>query len=105
MATEPAEDLDADAAAGYGVPRDLRLRRSLPVDNPGAGTREDRLMPAIPRHDASGAEVPEAIFCMSPYHPAVRLDPSRLDWLRCQYRFPFRAVEVQLPSERPLLPR
>lgn len=32
LATEPAEDLDAEAAAAYGVPRDLRFRRSLPVE-------------------------------------------------------------------------
>ncbi|MBW3656283.1 MAG: hypothetical protein KY444_09250 [Gemmatimonadetes bacterium] len=42
---------------------------------------------------------------MSPFHPAVRLDPSRLEWPRCEYRFPFRAFEAKISFERHLLPR
>jgi diadenosine tetraphosphatase ApaH/serine/threonine PP2A family protein phosphatase len=105
LATEPAEDLDADAATAYGVPRNLRFRRSLLVENSGTGTREDRFVPAAPRHDARGAEIPEAIFCMGPFHPLVQADPSRLRSLRCEYRFPFRDFETAIYFERHLPPQ
>lgn len=105
LVTQPAEDLDTEAAATYNVPRDLRFRRSLPVDRPGRGSQQDRFLPATPRHDAAGNAIPEAIFCMSPFHPLVRFDTSRLSRLSCEYRFPFRNLETTIYFERHLLPQ
>lgn len=42
---------------------------------------------------------------MSPFHAAVRHAPSGPNWLQCQYRFPYRAFEVQISFERHLLPQ